>query len=200
MVEEVQATSAQFPGSPGYYSRPGPGALLTEAQKTAINGHANTSYCNAWISAFGNFDNPRVNNCGAGFPAALLYNPTTNKQGLRCNNVEHVQSLVGRFVDTDGVLKTKAPYDNVGVQYGLKALQTGVISAEEFVKDGETIAFQRVHLARSGAARSALRIAVAPEPRAPKKKAKGKCGWWFRKKKSGATKSARPRRKRSARA
>jgi hypothetical protein len=135
----LQATSAQFPGSPGYYSRPGPGASLTEAQKTAINGHMNTSFCNAWISAFGNFDNPRVNNCGAGFPAALLYNPTTNKHGLRCNNVEHVQSLVGRFVDTDGVLKTKAPYDNVGVQYGLKALAAGLITTEEFVSLNESI-------------------------------------------------------------
>lgn len=135
----LQATATQYPGSPGYYSRPGPGALLTAAQKAAINGHASTGFCNSWISAFGNFSNPRVNNCGPGFPTALLYNPTTNKHGLRCNDVEHVQSAVGRFVDVDGVLKTKAPYDNVGVQYGLKALQTGGISAEDFVSLNENI-------------------------------------------------------------
>jgi hypothetical protein len=39
----------------------------------------------------------------------------------------------GTFVDADGNTKTKLPYDNVGVQYGLKTLQGGVISAEEFV-------------------------------------------------------------------
>jgi hypothetical protein len=140
----LQATSAQFPGSPGYYSRLGPGASLTDAQKSAINGHMNTLFCNSWISSFGNFDNPRTNNCGNVFPAgvfptALTYNPTTNKNGLRCDNVEHVQSQVGRFVDTDGVLKTPAPYDNVGVQYGLKPLIAGVITAEDFVNLNENI-------------------------------------------------------------
>jgi hypothetical protein len=135
----LQATSAQFPGNPGYYSRPGPGASLTEAQKSAINGHMNTGFCNAWISAFGTFDSPRTNNCGTGFPAALVYNPTTNKNGLRCDDVEHVQPQVGRFVDTDGVLKTKSPHNNVGVQYGLKALTTGVITAEDFVNVNENI-------------------------------------------------------------
>ncbi|SCK19643.1 hypothetical protein VAR608DRAFT_1437 [Variovorax sp. HW608] len=140
----LQATSAQFPGSPGYYSRPGPGASLTEDQKSAINGHMNTKFCNSWIGSFGNFDNPRVNNCGNAFPVgqfptALTYNPTTNKNGLRCDDVEHVQSQVGRFVDSDGVLKTRAPYDNVGVQYGLKALTAGVITAEDFVSLNEGI-------------------------------------------------------------
>ena len=30
------------------------------------------------------FGNPAVNNCGSGFPTALLYNPATNPGGIRC--------------------------------------------------------------------------------------------------------------------
>ena len=45
----------------------------------------------------------------------------------------------GTFVDADGNTKTKLPYDNVGVQYGLKALQEGVISPEEFVRLNEGV-------------------------------------------------------------
>jgi hypothetical protein len=43
----------------------------------------------------------------------------------------------GTFLDTDGYTKTKLPYDNVGVQYGLKALVEGVISREEFISLNE---------------------------------------------------------------
>jgi hypothetical protein len=45
----------------------------------------------------------------------------------------------GTFVEVDGNTKTKLPYDNIGVQYGLKALQAGVLSAEEFVRLNEGV-------------------------------------------------------------
>jgi len=73
------------------------------------------------------------------------------------------------------------------------------LSAEEFVKDGETIAFQRVHLARNEGPRVPLRIAVVPEP----SKAKSTRGWpWRRRKKSGAgtKRKTGPRKKRASRA
>lgn len=73
------------------------------------------------------------------------------------------------------------------------------LSAEEFVKDGETIAFQRVHLARNEGTRAPLRIAVVPEP----SKAKSKGGWpWRRRKKSGAgtKRKTGARKKRASRA
>jgi len=71
------------------------------------------------------------------------------------------------------------------------------ISADEFVKDGETIGFHRVHLARDGDARKPLRIAVVPEP---KKEAKARRWPWGRGKRSSAGgKKSGPRRKRASR-
>ena len=73
------------------------------------------------------------------------------------------------------------------------------LSAEDFVKDGETIAFQRVHLARNGEARSPVRVAVVPEP-SKAKSTRG--GWpWRRRKKSGAgtKRKSGPRKKRASR-
>jgi hypothetical protein len=42
--------------------------------------------------------------------------------------------MLGTFIDTDGNTKANQAGDNVGVQYGLKALQAGTITAEDFVK------------------------------------------------------------------
>jgi Tannase-like family of unknown function (DUF6351) len=97
-------------------------------QKRAINGHAASTgasklgFCNAWITSFLAFGNPAVNNCGSGFPAALIYNPATNPSGIRCGVHEQISGLVGTFADSDGVTKANPPRDNVGVQYGLKPL------------------------------------------------------------------------------
>ena len=73
------------------------------------------------------------------------------------------------------------------------------ISAEEFVKDGETIGFQRVHLARSSDARAPLRIAVVPEP---SKEKSARAGPWRRGKRSGAgtKRTSGSRKKRATRA
>jgi len=142
----LQATVAQAsPG--GYYFRAGsPGLLLTDAQRTAINGNI-PGFCNAWTGSFLNASNPGVtnpitgaNNCGTGFPAALVYNAATNPKGVRCDTYDHDAGLVGTYVDpADGVTKANVPRDNVGLQYGLKALQTGVLSAEEFVQLNEGV-------------------------------------------------------------
>lgn len=147
----LQATVTQAaPG--GYYSRPGsPGELLSQDQRVAINGHAastgllKTGFCNSWTGSFLNASNPAsANNCGFGFPAALVYNATTNPNGVRCDTYDHDASMVGTFVDTDGIAKANVPRDNVGMQYGLKALQLpagdpGAISPEEFVLLNEGI-------------------------------------------------------------
>jgi len=106
-----------------------PKSSLSDVQKLAINGHAASTgssilgFCNAWITSFLGFSNPAVNNCGSGFPAALIYNPSTNPSGIRCGVHEQISGLVGTFVDSDGVTKANSPRDNVGVQYGLKPLR-----------------------------------------------------------------------------
>jgi Tannase-like family of unknown function (DUF6351) len=122
-----------------YYTTPN-GSALTTAQRSAINGHKNTGFCAAWISSFLPAGDPtRAANCGSGFPAALVYNPTTNPHGIRCNGTDHDVALLGTIVDTDGIPKAPGPNDNYGMQYGLQALAAGVISAEDFVRVNEGV-------------------------------------------------------------
>ena len=123
-----------------YFATPN-GSLLTEAQRAAISGHPTSNYCNTWVTSFlGQFLSTGAGNCGAGFPASIVYDPTLRRNGVRCDTDGSPQEPQwGTFVDSDGNTKTKLPYDNVGVQYGLKALQSGIISAEEFVRLNEGV-------------------------------------------------------------
>ncbi|HZP85278.1 MAG TPA: DUF6351 family protein [Burkholderiales bacterium] len=123
-----------------YFATPN-GSLLSEAQRAAISGHPTSGYCNTWVTSFlPQFLPTNTNNCGAGFPASIVYDPALRRNGVRCDTDGSPQEAQwGTFVDADGNTKTKTPYDNIGVQYGLKALQSGVISAEEFVRLNEGV-------------------------------------------------------------
>jgi len=116
-----------------YYRRLTTSELNSE-QRAAINGHLTTGVCAGWITSFLPTGNPsRATTCGSGFPSALVYDPILRPDGVRCIVPDHDVGMLGTFVDTDGNTKAQAPYDNVGVQYGLKTLQNGVISEEQFV-------------------------------------------------------------------
>ena len=140
---------------------------LTQAQinakKTAINGHRDQLGCHGWNNSFG-FNNkpgnyvrtlvadatgtivtdpsgPR-NNCL--LPAALVYNPTTNPTGTRCGDPDLASAVWGTTANTAagvaaGNVRAQSTNDNVGVQYGLKALLSGAITPEEFVVLNEKI-------------------------------------------------------------
>ena len=148
----------------GRYYTVAPGNALSSAKRSAINGHANANQCLAWVSSFLNFGNPTLAaNCGSGFPTSVTYDPVARPDGVRCTTFDHDASMLGTFVDTDGNTKAQSPLDNVGVQYGLKALAAGVISAEEFVQLNEGVGFTRtsywVHPQRSGISMDALHTA-----------------------------------------
>jgi hypothetical protein len=120
-----------------YYATPN-GSALSTAKRTAINGQVQ-GFCTTWTGSFLGALNPKTpNNCGAGFPAALVYS-ATNPKGIRCDTYDHDASLLGTFIDTDGLAKANTPRDNIGIQYGLNALQTGAISPEEFVQLNEGV-------------------------------------------------------------
>jgi hypothetical protein len=124
----------------GNYVLTANGSLLSEAQRVAIEGHPTSAYCNSWVRSFlGAFNPVTVSNCGAGFPTAITYDPVLRPKGVRCSVHDIQEPQWGSFVDSDGNTKVKLPYDNVGVQYGLKALQAGVISPEEFVRLNEGV-------------------------------------------------------------
>jgi hypothetical protein len=133
------------------------------AKKAAINGHPDQTGCHGWYNAFGsngkvgNYLQRGVQNSATGvtgpiaaaptnncqIPAAGVYDPVTNPNGPRCHAWDWAASIFGRTPNelspdpTDRrALDTR---DNVGVQYGLKAMLSGAISAEEFVVLNEVI-------------------------------------------------------------
>jgi len=136
---------------------------LTQAQinakKTAINGHLDHLGCQSWNNSFG-FNNkpgnyvptlvinqttgviapvgaPR-NNCR--LPAALVYDPVTNPTGTRCGDPDLATAVWGTTAGiAPGSTRARQTGDNVGIQYGLKALLGGAITPEEFVTLNEKI-------------------------------------------------------------
>ncbi len=78
------------------------------------------------------------------FPAEILpgvgpdfrYDPDTNPYGARGSVYDHTVNVYGQIPDTPFPgysLFAQRPLDNVGVQYGLKAMNDGVISVEQFL-------------------------------------------------------------------
>jgi hypothetical protein len=128
------------------------------AKKAAINGHLDQTACHAWYNAFGSngraglyqqrlvSDNTTgaitqlptvINNCE--LPNSAVYDPANAAATAtlpRCNAWSWGESIWGRVAGSTAARDTR---DNVGVQYGLKALTDGVISAEEFVTLNESV-------------------------------------------------------------
>jgi hypothetical protein len=159
-------------------------ATEVNAKKTAINGHFDQNGCHSWYNSFGsngkvgnffarsvaasgqiNQSAAATNNCQ--LPAGMVYDPVTNPNGARCNAWDWAASIFGTTANTLSADPTderaRDSRDNVGIQYGLKAMLSGVINAEEFVTLNEVIGgtdkdtnFQE---ARSLADRRALEIA-----------------------------------------
>lgn len=133
-------------------------AGLTQAQinakKAAINGHVDQLGCHSWTNAFGNANKPGnfrpvfvadatgrlftsptlTNNCR--LPAGQVYDPVNNPRGIRCSDPDAAPMVWGTVASTGRAYQTG---DNTGVQYGLKALVSGAITAEEFVTLNEKV-------------------------------------------------------------
>jgi hypothetical protein len=124
------------------------------ARKAAINGHEDQTACHGWQNLFGNnaragnyfprtvVDNAtgriavattQTNNCQ--LPASQVYDAATNPNGARCNAASWAESVWGKANAT----QANDTRDNVGVQYGLKALKSGAITPEEFVTLNEIV-------------------------------------------------------------
>ncbi|MCZ2859830.1 DUF6351 family protein [Blastococcus sp. VKM Ac-2987] len=74
--------------------------------------------------------------CNPAIPEELIYDPVTNPDGVRCTLQDDWINVLGTDPGTGfapGLL------DNVGVQYGLEALNQGVISFEQFVEFNELV-------------------------------------------------------------
>ncbi|HEY1273956.1 MAG TPA: DUF6351 family protein [Thermoleophilaceae bacterium] len=113
----------------------GPGASLTAAQRTAIMGFRNNNTCVSWDLAFANVIAPDLG-CDPVLPVELRYNAVTNPTGARCTVWDSMVNVYGRDPATGFARRT---LDNVGVQYGLQALQEGQITVDQFLDLNENI-------------------------------------------------------------
>ncbi|WP_218952267.1 DUF6351 family protein [Amycolatopsis anabasis] len=111
-----------------YFNHTAPLQWLDPVRRAAVDGHQSVLNCGAWEAAFGGLVDPAAAaNCN--LPADQVYHPRTNPGGVRCA-VQDYQKAVWGPRPQDGF--AKRPLDNVGVQYGLNALNRGVITPEQF--------------------------------------------------------------------
>lgn len=123
------------------------GGSWSEAQQTAVSGFNTWQTCVSWnrifspmwmrsdqieVRAFG-LD---LSNCAMVVPRASLFDSARNPTGERCDIYSGIRNLLGVDPETG---RARRAFDNIGVQYGLKAFHDGVISAEQFVTLNEQI-------------------------------------------------------------
>jgi hypothetical protein len=93
-------------------------------------------------------------------PEAQRYDPVENRAGARCDVYDHAVNVWGKDPKTGFA---RRPLDNVGIQYGLGALNAGVITKEQFVDLNARIGGYdndgRIVATRSIADPAAIRIA-----------------------------------------
>ncbi|WP_162605816.1 DUF6351 family protein [Jiangella aurantiaca] len=105
----------------------------TQEQKRAASGFATYAMVSAMSRGAARID-PRQN-CDI-VPAALRYHPEDNPAGVRCGVFDHAVNVYG----TDSATGfARRPLDNVGIQYGLDALNDGAITPEQFLDLNERI-------------------------------------------------------------
>jgi hypothetical protein len=78
---------------------------------------------------------PGTTSC-ASVPAAQRYDPATNPTGVRCTVYDHTVNVYGRDPATGFA---RRPLDNEGIQYGLKTLNSGAITVDQFLDLNEKI-------------------------------------------------------------
>ena len=157
------------------------------AKKAAVNGHPDQTGCHGWYNAFGsngkvgNYVQRGVQNSATGvtgplsatttnncqLPLGMVYDPVANPTGARCHAWDWAASIFGRTANDLSAdpsdQRARDTRDNTGVQYGLRALLSGTISAEEFVTLNEVVGGadkdSNFQAARTAADQGALEIA-----------------------------------------
>jgi hypothetical protein len=122
-----------------YMNQTSPHLWADPDARSAVLGQASPASCLAFATAFGRVLDPTNNNdpvTGCDVPTAQMYNAKTNRHGVRCT-VQDYQRAIWGSRGRDGF--ARRPLDNVGVQYGLQALESGRIFAEQFVDLNEKI-------------------------------------------------------------
>ena len=127
-----------------YFGTPA-AASLTEAQKVAMTGFsgikafvdaANQSQRTDPVAGRKDIEGYNSAVWHESVPASLRYDPATNPQGARPTVFDAARNIYGIDPKTGFA---RRPFDNVGVQYGLGALNAGVITAQQFLDVNERV-------------------------------------------------------------
>lgn len=109
------------------------GVPWSDEQKRQVTGFA--LYATAPNVAIGARRIDPDSSCGT-LPVELRYNALTNPTGARCDVYDHTVNVYGKD-PANGF--ARRPLDNVGIQYGLKLLNGGSISVEQFLDLNERV-------------------------------------------------------------
>ncbi|HUE87039.1 MAG TPA: DUF6351 family protein [Vicinamibacterales bacterium] len=109
-------------------------ATWTQEKQTAVEGYT-PGTCRAWDRSFIDII-VAVNARGCGIAEELVYDPVKNPKGARCTMWD---TNVASFGRDPGTGFARRSLDNVGVQYGLDALNRGLITPVEFLDLNEKI-------------------------------------------------------------
>ena len=108
----------------------GEGAAFTPEQRRAVAGYVSYNTCLSWGMSFLNRITP-TGSCPPAIPESARWDMRTNPRGVKCAAAEQWVNQLGRDRRTGFV---RFALDNTGVQYGLGALESGAISADQFVR------------------------------------------------------------------
>lgn len=109
--------------------------LWTQEKKTAVEGFTPGTAA-AWTNAYGRLGIPSNARGCALTDVSLVFDAIKNPKGARCTTQDIRANIYGRDPKTGYALR---PTDNVGIQYGLGALNSGAISVDEFLELNEKV-------------------------------------------------------------
>lgn len=123
-----------------YFENPsawGPGLAWTPTQMAAVEGQAAPVDAIVADQLLG----PATNPVGTCVPASRAYNPQTNPRGVRCDILDFMINMLGPrpraswspFEVAAGHGFAGLPFSNLGIQYGLGALRSGLITPSQFL-------------------------------------------------------------------
>lgn len=112
-----------------FRSAAGLGASFSDTQKAAVAGFGVVGTLNQWDSVV---DRVSIftSVCGNVIPVAARYDPIANPTGVRCTMFDSMSNYYG-INPANGF--ANRPIDNVGIQYGLQALNNGQITVDQFL-------------------------------------------------------------------
>lgn len=111
------------------------GKAWSQEKKSAVEGYA-VGTCGSWERSFVRTIQAAFADGCAISDKSLVYDPKKNKTGVRCTTQEMRVNIYGKDPKTGFA---RRPIDNIGIEYGLKGLNDGKISVDEFLTLNEKV-------------------------------------------------------------